>query len=442
MDEEVVRKIPPHSEEAEQAVIGSMLLDKDAVSTVMEKLKPDDFYQKKYATMYEAIIELFNENKPVDILILSEKLKQKQASPELYDLNFLNSLINAVPTSVNAGYYADKVLSKSVARRLIRSCDDISNACYIGQDEMDSVLADAEKRVFDLSQGRSGSDYVPMKDIVVESLLNIQAASRNLGGVTGVATGFYDLDALTAGMQPSDLILVAARPSMGKTAFVLNIAEHAAVHNGIPTIIFSLEMSKTQMTNRILAMHSSVDAQKLRTGRLETGDWTKLVESARIIGNSPIIIDDTAGISINALRSKCRRYKIEHNIGMIIIDYLQLMTVDKKVDSRQQEVMEISRSLKALARELKCPVIACSQLSRLVEQRDNKRPMLSDLRESGAIEQDADVVMFLYRDEYYHKDSEDKGVAEVIIGKQRQGPIGTVKLTSQLEYTRFKNRQK
>ena len=440
MDESVIRKTPPHSEEAEMAVIGSILIDPEAVTTVMELLKPEDFYQKKYSIMFEAALGLYNENKPIDVQIMADRLKQKEAPAELFDIKFLRSLMNAVPTSANVDSYAKIVQRYALKRRLIKSCEAIADNCYVGREDTDAILADAEKRIFDISQGRGDSDYVSMAKVVVDSIKNIQAAAGNKGGVTGVATGFYDLDAKTAGMQPSDLILVAARPSMGKTAFVLNIAEHAAVKNGVPTTIFSLEMSKTQMANRILAMHSSVDAQTLRTGSLSQQEWAKLMESARIVGASPIIIDDTAGISINALRSKCRRYKIEHNIGLIIIDYLQLMTVDRKVDSRQQEVMEISRALKGLAKELNVPVIACSQLSRLVEQRPDKRPMLSDLRESGAIEQDADVVMFLYRDEYYNKDSEKRGIAEVIIGKQRQGPIGTVELVSQLEYTRFKNK--
>lgn len=440
MDEAFIKKIPPHSEEAEQAVIGSMIMDKEAVSAAMEILGPEDFYQPRYGTMFEAISAIFNEGKPVDMLLLQEKLKQMDASPELYDLKFLSTLIDAVTTSANIRYSANIVKEKSVQRKLIKSCEDIANTCYLDKEDTDSILNDAEKQIFAISQGRQTSDYVSVKDVVIESLKNIQAASQNKGGVTGVATGFYDLDYKTAGMQPSDLVLVAARPSMGKTAFVLNIAEHVAVHSKIATVIFSLEMSSSQMMDRILAMNSSVEAQKLRTGALEPDDWSRLMESARLIGESPLIIDDTPGISINELRSKCRRYKAEFDLGMIIIDYLQLMTAGKKVESRQQEVSEISRSLKALARELNCPVIACSQLSRTVEQRPDKRPMLSDLRESGAIEQDADVVMFLYRDEYYNRDSEQKGIAEVIISKQRKGPTGTIELTSQLEYTRFKNK--
>ncbi len=440
MDEAFIKKIPPHSEEAEQAVIGSMLIDKEAITAAAEIITSADFYQSKYGVMFDAITELYNEGKPADMLLIQEKLKQMDASPELYDLKFIAQMIDAVPTSANIRYFAGIVQEKALQRRLIKSCEDIANACYLDKEQTDVILGDAEKQIFNISQGRKTSDYVPIRQVVVDSLKTIQAAAGNNGGVTGVATGFYDLDYKTAGMQPSDLILIAARPSMGKTAFVLNIAEYAVVHLKVPTVVFSLEMSKQQMVNRVLAMNSSVDAQSIRTGKLSDNDWSRLIESARIIGDAPLIIDDTPGISINELRSKCRRFKIEHGLGMIIIDYLQLMTAGKKTESRQQEVSEISRSLKALARELQCPVIACSQLSRTVEQRPDKRPMLSDLRESGAIEQDADVVMFLYRDEYYNKASEQKGIAEVIISKQRNGPTGTVELVSQLEYTRFKNK--
>lgn len=442
MDEAFIKRIPPHSDDAEQAVIGSMLIDKEAISAAMEILTREDFYENRYGTLFEAITSLFNEGKPADIILLQEKLKQMNAAPEMYDLKFLNAIADAVPTSADIRYFASIVQDKALNRRMIKTCETIAGNCYLEKEKTEELLGEAEKQIFNISQSRQTNDFQPIKDIVVDSLKAIQAASGNKGGVTGVATGFYDLDYKTAGMQPSDLILIAARPSMGKTAFVLNIAEHAAIHLKVPTLIFSLEMSRVQMVNRILAMNSSVDAQLIRTGNMGDGDWSKLIESARVVGDSQLYIDDTPGISINELRSKARKHKLEHGVGMIIIDYLQLMTAGHKVESRQQEVSEISRSLKALARELKCPVIACSQLSRTVEQRPDKRPMLSDLRESGAIEQDADVVMFIYRDEYYNKDSDRKGIAEIIIGKQRNGPTGTVELKSQLEYTRFKNLQK
>jgi replicative DNA helicase len=322
---------------------------------------------------------------------------------------------------------------------LIKVSEGITNMCYLDKEKIDTVLEQTEKEVFHIVQNRGSSDFQSIKEIVIQSLDNIEAASRNKGSVTGIATGFYDLDYKTAGLQPSDLILIAARPSMGKTALVLNIAEYVAVKSKVTTAIFSLEMSKNQLVNRILSMNSKVDSQSIRSGDLGDEDWAKLMDSARLIGESGLIIDDTPGISITELRSKCRKYKLEHNLGLVIIDYLQLMSGGKKPESRQQEISEISRSLKALAREISCPVIALSQLSRAVEQRPDKRPMLSDLRESGAIEQDADVVMFIYRDDYYNHDSEEAGVSEIIIGKQRNGPTGTIKLAWLSQFTKFAN---
>jgi replicative DNA helicase len=307
------------------------------------------------------------------------------------------------------------------------------------KEKLETIMEDSEKKMFDILQKRNTGDFVSIRDIVFKSLESIEAAARNKGSVTGVSTGFYDLDYKTAGLQPSDLILIAARPSMGKTAFVLNIAEYAVLRGNVTTAIFSLEMSKDQLVKRIMSMHSKVNSQSIRTGELSDDDWIKLVESAKEIGNSNLIIDDTSSISIGELRSKCRKYKLEFNLGLVIIDYLQLMTGSKKNESRQQEISEISRSLKGLARELNVPVVALSQLSRAVEQRPDKRPMLSDLRESGAIEQDADIVMFIYRDDYYNHDSEEAGISEIIIGKQRNGPVGTVKLAWQSQFTKFAN---
>lgn len=439
MDEALIKKVMPHSEEAEQSVIGSMIMDGEAIVTAMEILVPGDFYGRQYGILFEAVTELFADAKPVDLVTLRDKLKEKDVPQELYSIEFLADLVRVVPTSANVRYYAQIVKDKSVLRNLIKVTEGISNECYLDKEKLDDILAGAEKNVFDIVQRRGSSDFVNIRDIVIQSLDNIEAASRNKGAVTGIATGFYDLDYKTAGLQPSDLILLAARPSMGKTAFVLNIAEHIAVKNKITTAIFSLEMSKTQLVNRILSMNSRVDAQVLRTGNLEDSDWANLMESARIIGESGLIIDDTPGISITELRSKCRKFKLEQNLGLVIIDYLQLMSASGRSESRQQEISEISRSLKALAREINCPVVALSQLSRAVEKRDDKRPMLSDLRESGAIEQDADVVMFIYRDEYYNKESPEAGITEIIIAKQRNGPTGTVKLGWQAEYTKFVN---
>lgn len=439
MDEALIKKVPPHNAEAEKSVIGSMLLDKDAITTASEIITGEDFYQHQYEVLFTAMMELFNEGKPVDLITLQDKLKEKELPPELSSLEFIGELIRSVPTSTNVRYYANIVKEKAVLRRLIKVTEGITNQCYLDKEKLENILEDTEKQVFDIIQNRSLGDFVSIKDIVIKSLESIESAAKNKGSVTGIATGFYDLDYKTAGMQPSDLILVAARPSMGKTAFVLNVAEHAVLKSKTPTAIFSLEMSKDQLVKRILSMNSKVDSQAIRSGELQDDDWIKLAESARLIGNSNLIIDDTPGISISELRSKCRKFKLEHNLGLVIIDYLQLMSAGRKSESRQQEISEISRSLKALAREISAPVVALSQLSRAVEQRPDKRPMLSDLRESGAIEQDADVVMFIYRDDYYNHDSEEAGIAEIIIGKQRNGPTGTVKLAWQSKYTKFAN---
>ncbi|ROR25715.1 primary replicative DNA helicase [Mobilisporobacter senegalensis] len=439
MDEALIKKVPPHSVEAERSVIGSMLLDKDAITTASEIVTSEDFYQHQYEVLFTAMIELFNEGKPVDLITLQNRLREKELPPELSSLEFIRELITAVPTSANVRYYANIVKEKAVLRRLIKVTEGITNQCYLNKEKLENILQDTEKQVFDIIQNRSSGDFVSIKDIVIKSLESIESAAKNKGSVTGIATGFYDLDYKTAGFQPSDLILVAARPSMGKTAFVLNIAEYVAVKSKTTTAIFSLEMSKDQLVKRIISMNSKVDSQAIRSGELKDEDWIKIAESARLIGNSNLIIDDTPGISISELRSKCRKYKLEHNLGLVIIDYLQLMSGGKKSESRQQEISEISRSLKALAREISAPVVALSQLSRAVEQRPDKRPMLSDLRESGAIEQDADVVMFIYRDDYYNHDSEEAGISEIIIGKQRNGPTGTVKLAWQSQYTKFAN---
>lgn len=443
LEEALLKRILPHSMEAEQSVIGSMIMDREAIVVASEIIIGDDFYNKQYGVLFETMVELNDEGKPVDLVTLQDRLKEKEVPPEVSSLEFIRDLITAVPTSANIKHYANIVAEKATLRRLIRLNEEIANTCYVGKESLEDILSDTEKRVFDLVQRRNAGDFVPIRQIVMNAMDNIEKASHNKGNVTGVATGFLDLDYRTAGMQPSDLILVAARPSMGKTAFVLNIAEYVAFKQDKTVAIFSLEMSKEQLVNRLFAMESRVDSQHLRTGNLSDVEWEKLIESAGVIGKSNLIIDDTPGISISELRSKCRKYKLEHNLEMIIIDYLQLMSGNgKSTDSRQQEISDISRSLKALARELHVPVIALSQLSRAVEQRPDHRPMLSDLRESGAIEQDADVVMFIYRDDYYNKDTEKKGIAEIIIAKQRNGPIGTVELVWLPDFTKFANLQK
>ena len=443
-EETLIKRTMPNSLEAEQSLIGSMIMDRDAIMTASELLVKEDFYHQQYGLLFEAMVELFNNREPVDLITLQNKLKEMNVPPEISSLEYVGDLVNAVPTSANAKYYAEIVKDKSMLRRMIRTTEDITNDCYQGSESTEVLLEQTEKKIFDLLQNRGGGDYVPIKQVVLNALDKIEKASKTQGTVTGIATGFLDLDYKTAGLQPSDLILVAARPSMGKTAFVLNIAQYVAFHSDLCTAIFSLEMSKEQLVNRLFSLESRVDAQKLRTGNLSDADWEKLIEGAGTIGKSKLIIDDTPGISISEMRSKCRKYKLEHDLKLIIIDYLQLMSGSggRASDSRQQEISDISRSLKALARELHVPVIALSQLSRAVEQRPDHRPMLSDLRESGAIEQDADVVMFIYRDDYYNKDTEDKGIAEIIIAKQRNGPIGTVNLVWLPEFTKFANMER
>ncbi len=443
MEETLLKRILPHSIEAEQSVIGAMIMDREAITVASEIVTAEDFYSKQCGVLFEAMVELNDESKPVDMVTLQDRLKEKDVPPEVGSLEFIRDLITAVPTSANIKYYANIVADKAVLRRLIKLNEEIANTCYVGRESLDAILEDTEKRVFNLVQRRNTGEFVPIRQIVMNAMDQIEKASKNKGNVTGIATGFIDLDYRTAGMQPSDLVLIAARPSMGKTAFVLNIAQHVAFKMNQTVAIFSLEMSKEQLVNRLFSLESKVDAQKLRTGNLSDNDWEKLIETAGVIGKSNLIIDDTPGISISELRSKCRKYKLEHGLKMIIIDYLQLMSGSGRGnDSRQQEISDISRSLKALARELAVPVLALSQLSRAVEQRPDHRPMLSDLRESGAIEQDADVVMFIYRDDYYNKDTEKKGIAEIIVAKQRNGPIGTIELVWLPEYTKFANMQK
>ena len=444
MEEALIKRILPHSIEAEQSVIGSMILDRDAILVASEILTSDDFYQKQYGIIFDAMVELCNEGKPVDLVTLQNRLKEKELPPDISSMEYVRELIEAVPTSANVKYYANIVSEKALLRRLIKATEDVANTCYLEKESTEMILEESEKKLFNILQRSIGGDYVPIQQVVLNAINNIEKASKLKGSVTGIPTGFIDLDYKTSGMHPSDLVLIAARPSMGKTAFVLNIAQYMAFRKDVTVAIFSLEMSKEQLVNRLFSLESQVDAQSLRTGNMKDSDWEKLIEGAGVIGQSKLIIDDTPGISISELRSKCRKYKLEHGLDIIIIDYLQLMTgsVGKSSESRQQEVSDISRQLKGLARELNVPVVSLSQLSRAVESRPDKRPMLSDLRESGAIEQDADVVMFIYRDDYYHKDTEKKDIAEIIIAKQRNGPIGTVELVWLPRYTQFVNMKK
>ena len=439
-EEEVRGRVMPHSIEAEQSVIGAMLMDAEAIEAASEILTEEDFYARQYGVLFTAIVEMHRKGMAVDPVTLQTRLREKNLPPEVYSSGLIMDLIAQVPTSANIKSYAELVSEKSLLRKMIRAKEEIAGSCYTQKEDIEEIMNRAEKKIFEISQKRQSNSFVPIRQIVLNAMDRIEYASNIKGNVTGISTGFTDLDSRTAGFQPSDFILIAARPSMGKTALALNIAQHAVLKENRCVAIFSLEMSKEQLTNRLFAMESHVDSQKIRTGELSEQEWADLIESAGIIGESRLIIDDTPAISVQEMRSKCRKYKMEFGLEMIIIDYLQLMSgIGRSSDSRQQEISDISRSLKALARELNVPVVSLSQLSRAVESRSDHRPMLSDLRESGAIEQDADVVMFIYRDDYYNQDSDKKGIAEVIIAKQRNGPIGTVELSWQPSLTKFAN---
>ena len=438
--EDVISRVMPHSLEAERSVLGSMLIDPEAVETAAEIIREEDFYARQNGILFQTMLEMQQKGVAIDPVTLQTRLREKNLPPELYADEMIRELIVTVPTSANIKSYATIVAEKSLLRSMIRANEEIAGSCYAESEEMDALLDKAEKRIFEISQRRTASNFVPIRQIVLNAMDKIEQASRIQGSVTGLSTGFTDLDNRTAGLQPADFILVAARPSMGKTALVLNIAEYMTMRENRCVAIFSLEMSKEQLVNRLFAMQSHVEAQKIRTGDLSEAEWTEVIESAVNIGESRLIIDDTPSITVAELRSKCRKYKLEYGLEIIIIDYLQLMSGSgRSGDSRQQEISDISRALKALARELNVPVVALSQLSRAVESRPNHRPMLSDLRESGAIEQDADLVMFIYRDDYYNEDSDKKGIAEIIIAKQRNGPIGTVELSWQPQLTKFAN---
>lgn len=434
-----IKRIPPQSLEAEQSVIGSMIMDKEAVEVAKDNLNPDDFYHPDLKIVFEGIIEVYNSNKPVDLVTLKSHLQDIEVLDQIGGIEYLSKLAMAVPTSAHVKNYAQIVKEKAILRKVIRAGQEIIAEGYDGRNKLETILNAAEERIFNIVQNRNAGEFTAVADLVNPMLLKLELLTKNQGKVTGISTGFYDLDYKTAGLQPSDLVLIAARPSMGKTAFALNVAQHAAVREKKVTAIFSLEMSKDQLVNRMVCSEAMVDAQKVRTGSLEDEEWSKISLGAVILSEAPIYIDDTPGITVADMRAKCRKLKMEKGLDLIMIDYLQLMSGSGKNESRQQEISDISRSLKSLAREMQAPVIALSQLSRACESRADHRPMLSDLRESGAIEQDADVVMFLYRDEYYNPDTEYKNQGEVIIAKQRNGPTGTVNLVWLGQYTKFGN---
>ncbi len=433
-------KVPPHDIEAEQAVLGSMLTDKDAVIAAMETLKPDSFYREDDKAIYEAMQNLYNRAEPVDLITLKNELETMSKLEQVGGIEYLANLPEKAPTSANVQKYISIVEDKAMLRTLIKTANELIELGYSQTEEVEDIMDHAEKKIFDVMQNKNQKGYSPIKDVLVESFTKLEELYNRKQHITGVPTGFTDLDYRTAGLHGSELILLAARPAMGKTAFALNIAANAAIRAKASVVIFSLEMSKEQLVNRMLCSEAMVDSNKIRTGKLEEDDWAKLASAIGPLSEADIVIDDTPGITVMDIRTKCRKLKLEKNIGLVVIDYLQLITGNnKRVGSREQEISEISRSLKILAKELNVPVIALSQLSRAVEQRPDHRPMLSDLRESGAIEQDADIVMFLYRDDVYNKESEKKDIAEIIIAKQRSGSTGTVDLLWMGNYTKFVN---
>ena len=438
MEAPIMRSLP-QSLEAEQSVIGSMIIDKSAIAKALEKLKEEDFYRDGHKVIFKAIRDMFSKDMAVDLVTLLEYLKSTDTLEKAGGVTYITEVSSSVITTANLEAYIKIVEDKSLLRKLIKSATNIIEESYNKQDKVDDVLDLAQKRIFDLAEKQGSSDYEPLSNVLERGFLEIERLFNNKGSITGVGSGIRDLDAKTSGFQKGDMVLIAARPSMGKTTFALNIAEHAALREGKSVVVFSLEMSKEQLAYKLLCSEANVDMLKLRTGNLDDDDWERIARATGPLSKAKIYIDDTAGMSVMEMRSKCRKIKMEHGIDMILIDYLQLMSGSSQSESRQQEVSEISRSIKALAKEMECPVIALSQLSRAPEQRADHRPMLSDLRESGSIEQDADVVMFLYRDEYYNKETEEKNIGECIIAKQRNGPVGTVEMAWIGSQSKFAN---
>lgn len=434
---EDVTRIPPHSVESEQSILGAILLDKDAMITVSETIRANDFYKDAHRIIYECMIKLSNKNEPIDLITLTEELRKEGHLDDVGGISYITSLSTIVPTTSNVKYYADIVKEKSVLRKLIKASNEIISLGYDGSLKIEEVLDKAEKQIFDISQEKASDDFKSINTVLMDAYDTIERLYTSKTEITGVTTGFKDLNKRINGMQRTDLILIAARPAMGKTAFSLNLVQNAALKGNASVAVFSLEMSKEQLVQRMLSSQSSVELKKIKTGKLGENDWPRVIDAMAVLSNAKIYIDDTPGIKISELRSKCRKLKIEQGLDLILIDYLQLMEGDGNNESRQQEISKISRSLKIIAKELNCPVVALSQLSRAPEQRADHRPMLSDLRESGAIEQDADIVMFLYRDEYYHPDSEKKNIGEVIVAKNRHGETGAVELVWLGEVQKF-----
>ncbi|MFS0774531.1 replicative DNA helicase [Neobacillus sp. 3P2-tot-E-2] len=433
-------RLPPQNIEAEQAVLGAIFLEPSALTVASEILIPEDFYRASHQKIFNAMLKLNDEGKVVDLVTVTEELAAAKLIEDTGGVSYLSELASSVPTAANIEYYARIVEEKSLLRRLIRTATEIASDGYAREDEVEALLSEAEKNILAVAQRKNAGAFHNIKDVLVRTYDNIEQMHQSAGEITGLETGFIELDRMTAGFQRNDLIIVGARPSVGKTAFALNIAQNVAQKTGENIAIFSLEMGAEQLVMRLLCAEGNIDAQRLRTGTLTDDDWGKLTMAMGSLSNTGIFIDDTPGVRISDIRSKCRRLKQEHGLGMILIDYLQLILGSGRAgENRQQEVSEISRSLKQLARELKVPVIALSQLSRGVEQRQDKRPMMSDIRESGSIEQDADIVAFLYRDDYYDKESENKNIIEIIIAKQRNGPTGTVSLAFVKEYNKFVN---
>lgn len=439
MAEETSLKVMPNDINAEQAVLGSLLVDSEAITNVVGILKAEDFYRADHKLIYTAMLDLYNQGKVIDILLLKEQLILQNALEKIGNMEYLMSLAEAVPTTSNLQEYVGIVEQKSILRKLINASNEISSLSYSQNKEMDFILEQAEGKIFNILQNRNTQGYSSLKDILIDTFDMIEKLYNKKSNVSGIESGFIDLDLKTSGLNPSDLVIVAARPAMGKSAFVLNIASYVSKTQSVPVMIFSLEMSKEQMVNRILCSEAEVDSNKVRTGKLEGDDWIKLGKTSGPLSSQKIYIDDTPGLTGAELRAKCRKAKLEKDIGLVIIDYLQLMQGKERSEGRQQDISDISRSLKILAKELNIPVIALSQLSRGPDSRDDHRPRLSDIRESGAIEQDADIVLFLYRDDYYNPDTEDKNIAEVIVAKNRNGTTGTVQLAWQGQYTKFKN---